>query len=395
MSNFSPMRWILQNIGAVPAADLYAKEEELKQSQQALSAASIQAANLGNQVSKLTKDLHVANAAKARANQTIQQHEWTHPYHVEFLSLRNKFKDLVRHTVLAWGQFGNGFKLGVQSQFKGGINPAGLYWALTHASVCGSNSIEKLDKEDVMTSDFVTELSKQLACATNLMGSSLDVYAGEIHKKLKPALKEISVGADLLLLISGKGLVPRGGVRLLWLQFKQTTNSTKPLELDVYRAPNASGGTQLGALRVAHQPALGSFGIYALASREYSFFASIPVNDLEHVIPTERPTCLADLAQNGVRFQELVLKLSSDPAHGQFGTGAAVMKFVDALASQAAIVPLTVLSVSSGEELVSAKDLARQIKAGWDRRLQAHIDSLTRAQKQELQIDDDGPSLSR
>lgn len=245
-----------------------------------------------------------------------------------------------------------------------------------------------------MTSDFVTELKKQLAYATNLIESSVDVYAGEIHKKLKPALKEISVGADLLLLISGEGLVPQKGVRLLWLQLKQTINHTKPLELDVYRAPNASGGTQLGALRIAHQPALGSFGIYALASREYPFFASIPVNDLEDVIPTKHSTCQVDLAQDGVRLQELVLKLSSDPVHGQFRTGAAVMQFVDILASQAAIVPLTVLSVSSGEELVSAKDLARQIKEGWDRRLQAHINSLTRAQKQDLQIDDDGPSLS-
>lgn len=389
------MRWILNNIGAVAAADFYAKEQELKHSQQALSDALNRGANLGNKVRELTNDLNVANAANAHANKTIQQIEWTNPYHVEFLSRRNEFKDLVLHTVMAWRQFGNGLELGVRSQFKGGINPAGLYWALTHASVIGSNAIKKLDKEDVMTSDFVTELSKQLACATNLIGSSLDVYAGEIHKKLKPALKEISVGADLLLLISGKGLVPRGGLRLLWLQFKQTNNLAKPLELNVYRTPNASRGTQLGALRKAHQPNLGSFGLYALASIKYPFFASIPVDDLEHVTPMKSPTCLVNLAQDGVRLQELVLKLSSDPAHGQFATGAAVMQFVDALASQAAIVPLTVLSVASGEEIVSTKDLVRQIKAGWDRRLQAHIDSLTRAQKQELQIDDDGPSLSR
>ncbi len=393
MKNFSPTRWILKKIRAVPAADLYMKEVELKRSQQALSAASNQAADAGEKVDKLTKDLRVANAAKACADRKIQQLEWTHPYHVEFLALRNQFSNLVRHTLLAWVEFGNGLELGVQTQFKGGINPAGLYWALTHASVRGFKAILNLDKEDVMTSDFVTELSTQLARATNLIDSTLDVYAGEIHKKLKPALKELAVGADLLLLISGKGLIPQGGVRLLWLQFKQTTDRVKPFELNVYRAPNVSGGTQLDALRNAHQPALGSFGIYALASSAYRFFASIPVNDLQHVLPTAKPTCKVDLAQDGIRLQELILKLSSDPAHGQFGTKAAVMQFVDTLASRASIVPLAVLSVSSGKELVPAKDLVQQIKEAWDGRLRAYIDSLTRAQRQELQIDDDGPSL--
>lgn len=393
MANFSLIPWALRKIGAVPTSDLTAKEKELEQSRQDLSVALARSVNLEDQVNELSRELRVANAAKARSNQTIQLYQWTDPYHVEFLSLRNIFKNLVRHTVTAWSQFGKGVELGVPRKFKGGVNPAGFYWALTHASISGHRAIQKLDREDVMTADFVGELRTQLGCAASLMGSTLDVYAGEIHKKLKPALKEISVGADLLLLVSGQGLVPKGGVRLFWLQFKQDTEGKKPLELDVYRPPNASGGTQLGALRVAHRPDFGSFGIYALASIQYSFFSSISVDELKRVVPKESSTCRIDLAQDGVRLQELVVKLSTDPSHGQFDTGAAVVQFVDTLARRAAIVPLAVLSVSSGEELVSAKDLVRQIKADWDRRLQAHIDSLTRTQRQELQIDDDGPSL--
>lgn len=393
MSTSLPMRWMLRKIGAVPAADLAAKKEELKQSQQDLRAALARTLSLRSKLLKLSQELNAANAAKATADQLFDICEWTDPYHVEFLSLRNRFKDLVRNTVLAWSQFGTGLRLGVLGQFKGGINPAGLYWALTHASFSAEKSIRRLDKEDVMTSDFVVELEKQLDCAKKLMGSVLDVYAGEIHKKLKPALKEISVGADLLLLVSGDGLVPKGGLRLLWLQFKQATD-VKPMDLNVYRAPNAAGGTQLGALRVAHRPELGSFGIYALASMGYCFFASILVADLASVDPGKGSTCHVDLAEDGTRLPELVLQLSSDPTHGHFDTSAAVLEFVDDLASEAAIVPLAVLSVSSGEELVSAKHIARQVKEGWDRRLEAHIASLTRAQKQALQLDDDGPSMS-
>ncbi|MBB1600837.1 hypothetical protein A9977_12390 [Variovorax sp. UMC13] len=394
MSNFLPRRWILRKIGAVPAAELAAKKEELKQSQQDLAAALTRTRSLESQLHTLSQELDAAKAAKATADQLFEICEWIDPYHVEFLSLRNDFRELVRNTVLAWRQFATGLRLGVLGQFKGGINPAGLYWALTHASLSGKKSILQLDKEDVMTSDFVVELQRQLDCAKKLLGSVLDVYAGEIHKKLKPALKEISVGADLLLLVSGDGLVPKGGLRLLWLQFKQATDVKKPMDLNVYRTPNAAGGTQLGALRVAHRPKLGSFGLYALAAMDYDFFASIPVADLASVDPVRGSTCHVDLAEDGTRLQELVLLLSSDPTHGHFDNSAAVLKFVDDLASQNAIVPLAILSVSSGEELVSASDIARQIKAGWDRRLEAHIASLTRAQKQSLQLDDDGPSLS-
>lgn len=201
------------------------------------------------------------------------------------------------------------------------------------------------------------------------------------------------MGADLLLLVSGDGLVPNKGVRLLWVQFKQTMDTKSPLVLDVYRAPNASQKTQLDALRKTHAPASGSFAIYALASIDYDFFASIAVDGLSAVVPTTASTCQIDLAQRGVRFQELVVAVSSHPGHGEFSTSDEVIKYVDALASQAAIVPLTVLSVSSGQELVSAKDLARQIKAGWDRRLDKYISTLTREQKQQLQIENDGPSL--
>lgn len=373
----------------VPLGDLFKGDT----AQHALTSASNQSASLGNQVQQLKATLSAANSATNQANAQIKLLDWTHPYRVEFLGLRNPFKELARNTIKVWTLFGNTVQLGVPSQFKGGINPAGFYWALTHASTTGSEAIKNRKNEDAMTADFVDALKNQLGTAANLMGSQLDVYANSIQANLKPALKEVSVGADLLLVVSGDGLVPNKGVRLLWVQFKQTMDTNSPLVLDAYRKPNAAQTTQLDALRKTHAPASGSFAIYALASIRYDFFASIAVDALNHVVPKTASTCQIDLAQKGVRFQELALAVTSQPGYGEFSTGDAVIKYVDALASQAAIVPLAVLSVSSGQELVSAKDLARQIKAGWDRRLREYIATLTRDQKQQLQIENDGPSL--
>ncbi|GEM_PF-7096641 len=390
MPSFSLQRWAIRQLGGVPAESFHRNQHELEEAQQALQTARSESAALARKVSDLDAALESANAKQQKTDKALELAKWTHPYRVEFLAERvSFFGDLVRNTVNVWDQFGKGQGVGIPRNFEGGMNPAGLYWALTHASLCGSKALSALDNEDAMTSDFVDELEKQLGRATQLLGSSIEVHAGEISKKLRPALKEVSVGADLLLLVSGDGLVPRAGVRLLWLQFKQTTNRSKSLELDVYRKPNAAGGTQLDALRGVHRPDLGSFGIYALASDQYDFFASSSVEKLGHIDPKVRTDCTIDLAKAGIRLQELILLHSTTPTQGQFETGDEVVQFVDVLASGAAIIPLTVLSVTSGEEQIQARQLVRRIKETWDRRLKDHIKSLPEARREQLGLDDD------
>lgn len=398
MPNFSLKHWAIRQLGGVPAETFQESEQELKQVQQTLQNAKTRSAALERDVSDLNEALRLANVEHAKTQKALDLLSWTHPYRVEFLAERRSILgDLVRNTVKAWDQFGGGRWIGAPDRFNGGINPAGLYWALTHASLCGPEALSVLDNEDAMTSDFVAELREQLRRAKELLGSSFDVHAGEISKKRRPALKEVSVGADLLLLVSGQHLVPQGGVRLLWLQFKQTTHRSRPLELDLYRKPNAAGGTQFDALRRVHQPDLGSFGLYALASDRYRFFASVSVGELGHIDPTVSSDCAVDLAQAGIRLQELILLHSTALSPGQFVTSDAVVRFVDDRASENAIIPLTVLSVASGAERIPTMQLVQRIKKTWDDRLQHRIKSLPDAKREELGLDEDDryPSLGR
>jgi len=283
--------------------------------------------------------------------------------------------------------------MGAPECFTGRASAAGLYWALTHASGSGSEAIQRLKNEDAMTADFITALQREVENAQDLLGAGTTVAIGHIFQHLRPALKEVSVGADLLMVVSGDGLVPRGGVRLLWIQFKQA-EAGSPIGLNVYRKPNAAGRTQLEALRAVHSTTVGSFGVYALASDAYTFFAATIVNKLGHVVPSVASTCKINLGEEGVRFQEVVLALASDTNCGEFTTSTEVVQFVDALAAERSIIPLTVLGVSSGRELVSGRDLVQLIKASWEERLREHRQRLRNDNP--LQIErDDGSSMDR
>lgn len=377
---------------AVPAEDLSSKEQELAATKRHLSQAKGEAKKLLDQTMNLESRLRVA---EDQSKKTRQEWSWTSPYLAELLAGRHVLGKLTFNTLTKWAKFGIGHQLGVPTMFKNGINPAGLYWALTHASATGQKGMNRLDGEDAITTNFVSELQRELAAAKSLLGASLEVSAGEIHKKLRPALKEISVGSDLLLLISGDALVPGGGVRLLWLQVKLSSEGN-PLVLDVFRKPNSADRTQLDVLRTVDIPSRGSFGMYALASREYRFFTSIPVSGLGSVLPTSRSSCIIDLSKSdtGVRLQELILALVSDPNYGQFEKADEVVHFIDKIATESAIIPLTVLSVSAGSELVPSKNIVQTVKETWDKRLEAHFKSLNPNLKSDRQMKDEGPSLS-
>lgn len=288
--------------------------------------------------------------------------------------------NFVKNTWELWRLISNrDGKLGAAECFKGGPNAAGVYWALAHASSTAEKAIGNLKNEDGMTSDFVQALEKEFANAQRLVGMRVSVAVGQIHQLLRPALKEVSVGADLLLMLSGEGLVPRGGVRLFWIQVKRAAEGS-PMVLDVYREKNAAGRTQLDALRAVHSTKAGSFGLYTLASGEYDFYASTTVAKLNHVVPTNPITCKVDLGDaGGGRFQELLLALAGEPTLGEFSSSGEVLQYVDDLAAEKAIIPLAVLSVAAGYDADASRDLVEQIKAGWEARLEEQRRKLSRS----------------
>jgi outer membrane murein-binding lipoprotein Lpp len=89
-------RFLLGCIGAVPESDYTTKQQALDTAQQELIAAANLSASLGNQVQQLRATLSMANSATNQANAQIKLLHWTNPNRVEFLGLRNSFKELVR-----------------------------------------------------------------------------------------------------------------------------------------------------------------------------------------------------------------------------------------------------------------------------------------------------------
>ena len=378
-------QWLLKIAGGVPAEELAASSGRVT---------ALQAA-----VKKLKADLEVVTNAAFKASRQLDVAKWTNPYDVE-LAPGLLPANFVKHTWEMWRRIARqDGKLGSVECFAGGPNAAGLYWALAHASRSAEEAIGNLKNEDGMTSDFVHALREQLENAHRLLGMQASVAVGQIFQNLRPALKEVSVGADLLVMVSGSGLVPRGGVRLFWIQIKRATEGS-PLELDVYREPNAAGRTQLEAIRAVHSTAAGSFGLYALASSAYDFFASTPVPRLNHVVPKNPLTCKVDLGDLGVRLQELLLALAKEASLGEFKSGKEVLEYVDNLAAEKAIIPLAVLSVASGYDMHAGHDLIQQIKAGWEARLVEHRRKLSRNVTRQIEntqstTRDGGPSQER
>ncbi|CAM3700235.1 hypothetical protein [Roseateles saccharophilus] len=378
--------WLLSLVGAVPASQLEASETTATGVSSELEESRKNAEQLQNKLTVAKEDLVDANAQLDLA-------EWTDHYLVE-LSPVYFPRQFVLNTWQLWqAMTGRRGRLGDPALFRGGIHPAGLYWALTQASLSGSKAIDQAKNEDGMTADFVHALESELANAQKHIGSVVNVAVGHIFQNRKPALKEVSVGADLLILVSGTGLVPRGGVRLFWVQMKQADDPSS-MVMDVYREPNAAGGTQLEALRAVHVPGSGSFGLYAMGSASFWFFASTTVDKLAQVMPKVASTCKIDLGDGGTRFQETLLRLAGDSAHGEFSTSAAVLKFVDDLAAQQSIVPLTVLGISAGREVVPVKSLVAQAKALWEQRLVEHRQQLSKDLPPQIEREG-GPSLDR
>ncbi len=145
-----------------------------------------------------------------------------------------------------------------------------------------------------------------------------------------------------------------------------------------------------------HQVDKGSYSLYALGTSGYPFYSAIPVNWLKGVDVDDASTCKVDLGQDGLRFQELMVYLAgyskvgapvtSSGGSGQAGgaffvTEADVLQFVDAAASERSIIPLSVLGLSSGDELVNSRNLVKQIEAAWNRRLAEYARSQDRADR--------------
>lgn len=384
------LNWILRILNLVPKEEAVAAIEAARASSAAAQRVAAQERARREEVERL---LATSNTGKEAADRGLKLLEWTLSHLVDFYmgnSLPRPFIAQTLSTRRAFAPIGFMGKLHDADSFVGGANAAGLFWALTHASDDAYEAVRMLHDENTSTLRLVENLKVQMKTAHSLFGADLKVAVGQILSHRVPALKEVSVGADLLLLISGDGLVPGGGVRLAWIQFK-LTRTQKSMMLNFHTERNErTGKAQFEALQGVHSLERGSFSLYALGSNGHPFYASIPIDWIEGVNMEDPSTCKVDLGEKGVRFQELMLMLAGNTGvgafstssggagfseAGSFGSAAEVLAYVDAAASERSIIPLMVLGVSSGRERVSSHQLVQQIEGMWNKRLSEYIRS--------------------
>lgn len=261
-----------------------------------------------------------------------------------------------------------------------------FYWALAHSSCVAHRVARNLKDEDAISGEFLNALATQIhQQSTAGAEASLEIGLGAIYDNVQPALKEARVGADMLLIVSGNTLVPSGGARLFWLQAKRGTRSN-PYILDYYREPNVSGVTQCDALARVHQPKLGSFGVYALYSDQLPFVSSIFVSESLRENSHVKRLCSISLAKDGARLQELIVAAAGHSQFGQFESADALLEYLDH-ASRASIVPLRVVSVHAGEELIDRKRLVQLVKAHYDERIRQSSQTQDRDRDQNQDFD--------
>lgn len=257
-----------------------------------------------------------------------------------------------------------------------GIEPFGkdedarvFYWALARATSAAHRAAIDLKSEDGISSAFLNALADEIRQQSKSGGeASLQIGLCAIFEHVKPAIKEAQVGADMLLVVSGDTLVPKGGARLFWIQAKRETASN-PYILNYHRPPNADDITQCEALIRVHQVERGSFGVYALYSDQLPFVGSIFVSKKLAESSRDVDRCSISLANGGQRFQELIVAAAKQAASiGQFETTNAVIEYLDH-ASRQSIVPLKVVSVHSGTGLLEPKRLVEQVEALYAERI--------------------------
>ena len=237
-----------------------------------------------------------------------------------------------------------------------------LYWVLAHAAKATIEEAKKLTDENGLSNKLIEVISQQLRNLRNRRDKCPPIELGVtgIFQKKKPAIKEDVVGADILLVVAGAGLLPTEGARLIWLQAK-LCESKNPYLLDFWRPANSKGIFQYDALRAMHQPKKGSLSIYAQYSSILPFVICASVCEMPEKAPLTHAESKFDMTQRGNRLQEYVSVVTAAPIDviGSFATADDVLAFVKDT-TNGSLLPLNVLTVCADDDLL-AKGLLREI----------------------------------
>lgn len=344
------MKWL----GYVPISELDAANDRSKNVQQELDRVELQLRNsaASNSATKAeVRNLMNLNRSDAQIIERLKSNEklqsWCLPQHVELTpetppNFYKKTEDLAFELLKERRSI---FEL---CEVKNFYYPAqwNLYWTFALSTWNTALEAKTPTNEDGLTEYFLGEL-KRVAdsisnhCETN---AKISIAFNAIYKQVAPAMKEAAVGADVLFLVSGKGLTTNGGVKLFWLQAKRAKigSAINAYSLDYGQKNNS--GRQYDAIHRVHHPKLGSTSFYALYSESLPYIPAIPVGWMQPQAPEKDTECVEHLDKRGARFPELIAACTNSKSVGEFTTSAKVLEFLNTVSHGA---PLYVVMATS------------------------------------------------
>lgn len=261
-----------------------------------------------------------------------------------------------------------------------------LYWVLAHAALATIKEAKALTDENGLSDTFINVLAQQITDLPKVTGNCppLELGVTPIFQKKKPAIKEDVVGADILLVVAGAGLLPTEGARLIWLQAK-LCETKNPYQLDYWRPANSKSIFQYDALRAMHQPDKGSLSIYTQYSSILPFVICASVGQMPAKAPPTQAESKFDMNLAGYRLQEYVTAATCADSIGTFATADDVLAFIKEK-TNGSLLPLNVLTVCANDDpharrllyeiqhhfevemgIVPKREQTREIERGWGR----------------------------
>lgn len=229
-----------------------------------------------------------------------------------------------------------------------------LYWCLVHASHAAVKAATVAKDENGISRDFLAKLASETRTSPIFTGDGgkLQVAYNAIFEQSEPGMKEAAVGADILLIVAGQGLVPNGFARLFWIQAKKARSGQSPFTLN-YAQENGDG-LQVDALSKVHEPSKGAFGLYMQYSKDLPYVPSVLVGRLPR---GKQQPLTAKLSDLGIRLPELLVghAIVASEKFGAFADTSEILAYLDDVAEKK---PLFIVSVTAERAMELSQELA-------------------------------------
>lgn len=247
-------------------------------------------------------------------------------------------------------------------------NPAALWFLFMTFTNAAQRVVKRLGdpiKEDGFSQELVialaeTTIQQYEQAQKHNRPPFFEFGVSKLFETAEPAVAESKLGADILLLVSGRELFGRDGIFLFWIQTKRNTNHQKSFTMSVKQANKS--GLQLDSLVNNHDSSKGSEALYLLLSKANPF---LTVASADRVKATHiDDSFIVDTSAIGARFQEYLTAKIAGARSVQLMDVGSLFSFLDERSEHA---PYFITALSSQPKM--AQTLIDTVKAHYDAKL--------------------------